>query len=166
MDVTEAVETRIEIREYSDEDVDEETKEAILDAGRLAPSGRGLEHWRFVLVDDDAGLDRLGELSPTGSWVAGADFAVVICTDPSYDFHEIDAGRALTHMQLVAWERDVGSCIYTVDRPEVDEFLNVPEDYAVTAVVGFGYPAHAVEGVKDRKPLSEVAYRGRFGGSF
>lgn len=84
-------------------------------------------------------------------------------TDPEYDFHEIDAGRALTHMQLAAWERDIGSRIYTVDAPEVEEFLEAPEEIAISAVVGFGRPAEEIQGLKDRKPLDEIAYRDRFG---
>lgn len=163
MDVREAVETRLEVREYSDEPVPEETTRAILDAGRLASSGKNLEHWRFILVDDADALDRLGDLSPTGSWIADAAFAVVVCTDPSYAFHKIDAGRAVTHMQLVAWEDGVGSCIYTVDQPAVNDALEIPDEYALTAVVGFGYPTQDITGIKQRQPLEDIAYHGTFG---
>ncbi|MFC4246022.1 nitroreductase family protein [Natribaculum luteum] len=163
MDVFEAIETRLEIKEFDDRRVDETVKQKVLDAGRLAPSGRNLQHWQFVLVDDPEDVGRLGELSPTGGWVADADFAVVVCTDPQYDFNELDAGRAVTHMQLAAWEDGVGSRIYTVDRPAVKEFLEIPDDVDLTLVAGFGYPTHDVEGVKDRRPLEEVASRGRYG---
>lgn len=163
MDVTEAVETRIELREYSDEPVDDGTKRAILDAGRLAPSGRNLQHWRFILVDSAEGLETLGELSPSGTWVAGVDFAVAICTDPSYDFNDIDAARAVTQMQLVAWEHGVGSRIFTVDQPDVREALAIPDEYDLTLVAGFGHPEREVEGIKNREPLEEVAFSGTFG---
>ncbi|MFP4624995.1 MAG: nitroreductase family protein [Natronomonas sp.] len=161
MDVEDAIETRIEIREYTDEPVDDSTKRAILDAGRLAPSGRNLQHWRFVLVDEESRLADLAAASPSGSWIAGADFAVAICTD--YKHGGIDAGRAVTHMQLLAWERGVGSCIYTVDSVEADEVLDVPNGYDLTLVAGFGYPTADVAGRKDREPLSSVAFQGAFG---
>ena len=163
MDVTEAVATRIELKAYSDESVDAETKRAILDAGRLAPSGRNLQHWRFILVDRDEDLADLADASPTGTWVSETDFAVAICTDPSYDYHDLDAGRAVTHMQLVAWEHDVGSRIYTVDAPAAYDALEIPDEYDLSVVAGFGYPEHDVKGVKDRKPLEDVAYSGTFG---
>ena len=165
MDVREAIETRIEVREYSDEHVPDELKGEILEAGRLAPSGRNTQHWRFLLVDDEEDLAELADRSPSGSWIAHADFAVVICTDPAYDFHHIDAGRAVTHMQLLAWERGVGSCIYTTDAEAVEEFLNVPEAYDLTLVAGFGYPDREIQGAKDRKPLEELAFGDRFGES-
>lgn len=163
MDVSEAIDTRIEVRSYSDRPVDPETRRAVLDAGRLAPSGRNLQHWRFVLVADDERLDGLADRSPTGGWVADADFAVAVCTDPTYDYHAIDAGRAVTHMQLAAWEAGVGSCVYTVDDPRAREFLEIPEEYDLTLVAAFGYPEAEIRGIKDRKPLEEIAFEGRFG---
>jgi len=165
MDVTDAVTGRIEVREFADEAVDDATKRAILDAGRLAPSGRNLEHWRFVLVDDDE-LQALADASPTGGWVAGADFAVAVCTDPDYAFNELDAGRTTASMQLYAWGLGVASCIYTVDTAAAREVLGVPDDYDLTAVLGFGYPTFDVESVrcrKDRRALEDVAFHGRFG---
>jgi len=164
MDVTEAIETRLEIREYADEPVDGTTRRAILEAGRLAPSGRNHQHWAFLLVDGDGDLSELAALSTTGAWIEGADFAVVVCIDPDYDYHAIDAGRAVIHMQFAAWEHGVGSCIYTgYDEAGTREFLAVPDRYDVTLVAGFGYPVREVRGRKRRRPLDEIAHGGRFG---
>ena len=163
MDVTEAIETRIELKSYADEPVDEATKRSVLEAARLAPSGRNLQHWRFVLVDDESMLDELGDRAPSGGWVANADFAVAVCTDPSLSFNELDAGRAITHMQFAAWSEGVGSRIFTTDELSVRELLAVPDKYDLTAIVGFGYPDRDVVGQKDRESLEDVAFRGRFG---
>lgn len=65
MDVSEAIDTRLEVCSYREEPVDGETRREILEAGRQAPSGRNLQHWRFILVADDDRLDGLGERSPT-----------------------------------------------------------------------------------------------------
>lgn len=165
MDVTEAVETRLELREYADRPVPEGIQRAILDAGRLAPSGKNLQHWHFLLVEDADDLATLARESPSGRWVRTAAFAILVCTDPDYDYHEIDAGRAVTHMQLVAWEHGVGSCIYTGITAAARDHFEIPADLAVSAVAGFGFPVAAVAGIKDRKPLSAVASRGRFGRS-
>lgn len=168
MNVTEAIETRLELKEYSSESVESEIKRAILDAGRLAPSGRNLQHWRFILIDSEDELSELASMSPSGRWVADADFAIAICTDPSHSNlreqdHIIDAGRAITQMQLLAWEHGVASRIYTVDEPAVSEYLNVPEKYALPLIAGFGYPTREVKGIKDRKPLEEIVFQGSFG---
>lgn len=162
MDVKDAVAQRIDYNGFGEEPVDSDTRRAILDAGRNASSARNRQHWRFILVDGE-GLDELAELSPSGGWVANADFAVVICTIDEYGFKKLDAGRALTNMQLVAWEAGLTSRIYTVDRPEVNNFLEIPDEYHLTAVLGFGYPDRELQGKKDRKPLEEVAFSGKFG---
>jgi nitroreductase len=167
MDVTHALQTRIEVRRYADEPVAEETKRAILEAARGAPSGKNLQHWRFVLLEAQADLDRLADLSTTGGWIDGADVAVVVLTNPEHDYHEIDAGRAITYMQLAAWEVGVGSCIYTgFDEAGMGGFLEVPPELAVTAVVGFGHPKFdidALTGQKDRESLASVVHEGRYG---
>lgn len=162
MDVTEVIENRIEIREYADEPVAPSIKRAVLKAGRLAPSGKNHQHWRFILIDEPERIQRLADISTSGQWVEDAAFAVVVLTD--YQFGGIDAGRAITHMQFQAWTDGVGSCIYTgYDDAEMRIFLDAPDDYDVTAVIGFGYPAMEVEGIKRRRPLSEIAFRERFG---
>lgn len=161
MDVTEAIETRLEIREYTDESINTTTKQTILEAGRMAASGRNLQHWRFILIDDPAELTALADVSPSGSWVAGADFAVVICSQ--YKHGGIDAGRSVTHMQLCAWEHGIGSCIYTVDNEDAYTLLEIPDEYTLELVAGFGYPTTEIEGIKSREPLSEIAYHGTFG---
>lgn len=167
MEVRDAIRTRLEVREYSDKPIDAGTRNAILEAARLAPSGRNRQHWRFIVITEQDDLDRLAELSMTGDWIDDAAFAVVVTTDPTHGYHEIDAGRAITHMQFAAWETGVGSCIYTgFDSEGMRSFLDVPSEYAITAVVGFGWPpfdVDAVQGRKDRAPLSTVVYVGRFG---
>jgi nitroreductase len=169
MDVSEAIETRLEVREYADEPIDAETKRSVLNAARLAPSGKNLQHWAFVMVDDPDDVGKLADLSTTGRWVRDAAFAVVVLTDPSYGYHEIDAGRAVTHMQLEAWSRGVGSCIYTgFEAAGMREFLEVPEALTPTLVAGFGRPTRPLStflGEKDRAPLEELVHHGRFGAS-
>lgn len=163
MDVESAISSRIEIREYSDESVSAADRRAILDAGRLASSGRNLEHWRFILITTDDHLEELGQLSPTGGWIRHADFAIVLTTDPSYAFSDLDAGRAVTYMQLLAWERGIGSCIYTVDSHGVREFIELPEDRDIALVAGFGYPASEIHGEKNRRPLEELVFKEKYG---
>lgn len=164
MDVWDAIETRIEVREYADDPVDDAVKRRVLEAARLSPSGKNVQHWRFVLVEDGDRVEELADVSATGGWVAGADFAVVVCTDPDYAFAELDAGRAVTHMQLAAWEEGVGSCIYTgFDDDEMARLLDLPAEFRVSLVAGFGHPAREVRGRKDRRPLEELAFSERFG---
>ena len=167
MDVWGVIRTRISVRAFTDEEVSDANKREILDAGRLSQSGHNSQHWRPILVDDPAALERLAELSHSGEWVANAAFAVVIATDPERHYHEIDAGRIVTHMQFAAWDRGLGSCIFTaLDDDGYRAFLEIPDELAIPVVVGFGYPTFDIDdlqGKKDRKPLESVASYGSFG---
>ncbi|QQG48190.1 MAG: nitroreductase family protein [archaeon] len=166
MHATEAVKTKLDIREFSDLPVPAAVKLAVLEAARLTQSGTNSQHWRFILLQDPKSLKTLGEDSSWGGWVAGSNFAVVVCTDPKKSYHMIDAGRAVQDMQLTAWDNGVGSGVFTgLKAPEIARDFGVPEDLSPTIAVGFGYPKKKLLGRKNRKPLAEVAFLEKFGGS-
>jgi len=50
MEVEEAIRSRRSVRAYQDREVEEDKLRRVLEAGRLAPSARNLQDWRFVVV--------------------------------------------------------------------------------------------------------------------
>lgn len=52
MEVLQAIQSRRSIRRFKPDPLSRETIEAILDAGRLAPSGKNRQPWRFVVVQN------------------------------------------------------------------------------------------------------------------
>jgi nitroreductase len=165
MDATEAVRTKLDVREFDSKAVPSQVKLAVLEAARLTQSGVNSQHWRFVLVQDPANIKRLATDSTSGSWVSEASFAVIVCTDPKKGYHLIDAGRAAQDMQLTAWDHGVASGLYTgIRQSEMRKDFGVPENLDATIVVAFGYPKTKLAGKKKRKPLSDVAYLEKFGG--
>ena len=164
MNATEAVKTKLDVREFSPKPVPIDVKTAVLEAARLTQSGTNSQHWRFVLVQDPKNLKTMADDSTWGKWVAGANFAVIVCTDPSKSYHMIDAGRAVQDMQLTAWDQGVASCVFTGIRlPEFRRDFGIPKGLDPTIVVGFGYPQRKLYGKKNRKPLSEVAFLEKYG---
>lgn len=164
MDATEAVRTKLDVREFGERPVPIGVKKSVLEAARLTQSGVNSQHWRFILVQQREALGRLAEDSTTGNWVAGANFAVVICTDPSKGYHLIDAGRAAQDMQLAAWDAEVASGLYTgVNQALMRRDFGIPDGLQVTVVVAFGYPVRKLVGRKNRKPLAEVAFLEKYG---
>lgn len=78
MEVWQAIQSRRSIRRYKADPIPRESIEAILDAGRLAPSGKNNQPWRFVVVQNEerekmfsclqAGLEKAKSTGiPTGS---------------------------------------------------------------------------------------------------
>ena len=84
-----------------------------MEAGRLTGSGLNTQHWLFIVIEEEKNLKKLAEDSTTGGWVSGANFAVIVLTNPRHKFHLIDAGRAVQDMQLAAWNYGVSSCLFT-----------------------------------------------------
>jgi nitroreductase len=164
MDAYTCIATKLEIREFSSKNVPADVKLKILEAARLTASGINSQHWRFILVQGPYQLKQLAEDSTTGSWVEGSNFAVIVLTNPKYSFHLIDAGRVVQDMQLAAWNFGVVSRVYTgVKSESIRKDFNIPGDMNPSIIVGFGYPVKRIIGRKNRKPLNEIAFLGKYG---
>jgi nitroreductase len=164
LDAYQAVVTKLDVAEFTKKNVPADVKAKVIDAARLTGTGMNNQHWRFVLVQGHDRLKTLADDSVTGPWVAGADFAVIILTNPKYGFHALDAGRAVQSMQIAAWNFGVASRIFTgINREALERDFGMPKDMSPTAVVGFGYPTRKIVGKKNRKPIGEIAFLDRFG---
>jgi nitroreductase len=132
MDTFECITTKLDTREFSAEDIRAEVKSNILEAARLSGTGLNTQHWRFILVNKQ-NLKRLAEDSTSGSWVGGANFAIIVLTNPEYSFHLIDAGRVAQNMQLAAWNHKVSSGLFTGIREEkFRSHFEIPDELSPT----------------------------------
>jgi nitroreductase len=165
MEVFDAVRTVLAVREYADQPVPQEVIHRVIEAARLTASSSNRQPWHFIVVEDRDTLKQIGELRTSGPYIADAAFAVVVGVNADSRSGPGDAARAIQSMALTAWGEGVGSnWVGAGDAPELKTLLGVPDSVNLVAVVPFGYPAKKIGlGKKDRKPLSEIAHRGRFG---
>ncbi|HET7149693.1 MAG TPA: nitroreductase family protein [Candidatus Nitrosopolaris sp.] len=167
MDTFECITTKLEVREFSNKDIPFEIRAKVLEAARSTGTGLNTQHWRFILVIDKQNLKKLAEDSTSGSWVRDANFAVIVLTNPEYNFHLIDAGRVLQNMQLAAWNHEVCSGLFTGIRAEkLRSDFGIPNELSPTVIVGFGYPARKLTGKsKKRMLLDKLVYYEKYGNS-
>jgi nitroreductase len=167
MDTFECITTKLDVREFSTQDVPSQIRSKILEAARLTGTGMNTQHWRFILVENKDNLKKLAEDSTSGSWVVGANFAIIVLTNPKYGFHAIDAGRVLQNMQLAAWNQGVGSGLFTGIREEkLRSDFAIPKELSPAVIVGFGYPASNLTGKrKNRLPIHKLVYYEKYGES-
>jgi nitroreductase len=165
MDVFDSIATKFDVRQFGKQDVPPDIKKNILEAARLTGTGLNTQHWRFILVEGRDNLERLAEDSTSGAWISGANFAVIVLTNPGHKFHMIDAGRVLQNMQLAAWNRGIASGLFTgVKEEKVRSDFGIPKDLNITLVIGFGYPAgNLASRKKGRVPLRDLVYYGKYG---
>ncbi len=167
MEVFEAVRTVLAVRNYQDKSIPPDVIRRIVEAGRLTGSSMNGQPWHFIVVEDRNILRQLGALARTGPYIAQAPLAIVVAIERT-KFSVSDASRAIQSMILTAWSEGVGSnWVGFLGLNAVKPLLGIPDDLDVLAIVPFGYPTQAIgKGKKNRKPLSEVAHRGRFGQPF
>ncbi len=168
MDVFDAVKTVLAVRRYTERPVPADVVSRIVEAGRLSASAQNLQPWHFVVVEERATIQRIGEIILTGHYGADAAFAIAVTIVKDKRIAVSDGSRAIQNMILTAWSEGVGSNWMGFGRmPEIEALLGVPDTHQTLAVVAFGYPAEEVgRGKKKRKPMAEVASRERFGTPF
>jgi nitroreductase len=165
MDAFECISTKLEVRKFALQSVSPEIRLKILEAARSTGTGLNTQHWRFILVDTRENLKKLAEDSTSGSWIEGVNFAVIILTNPRYNFHLIDAGRVLQSMQLAGWNYGVGSGLFTgIVEERLRSDFGIPKELSTTVIVGFGYPANKLTGKKkNRMSLDKLVSYERYG---
>ena len=167
MKVMEAIAERRSIRSFSGRPVEEEKLLRILEAGRLAPSARNMQDWKFVVVKDPGLRRRLAEAARNQEFVAQAPIVIAACGTSDYVMtcgqhtYTIDVAIAVDHMTLAAVEEGLGTCwIGAFYEDKVKGILGVPQTVRVVALLPMGYPAetaNTAEGMpKPRKPLEEI----------
>jgi nitroreductase len=164
MDVQEAIRTMVAVRAFDDRPVPGGIVTQILEAGRLSASASNGQPWHFIVVEERDTLRRLGEIAETGPYIAEAPLAIVVAI-PHKAIAASDASRAIQNMLLTAWTEGVGGNwvgFWGLDAAK--DFLGIPSELDVLAILPFGYPASPVgKGKKKRKPLAEIASKERFG---
>lgn len=185
MDVFEAIERRRSIRAFKDTPVPRETVQRVLEAARLAPSGKNRQPWEFVVITEsakpamleimDKGLEECGE--DERKWarfsrdiMASAPVTVFVF-NPSgeYPWNEIltgqrfqelvdvqSIGAAIENMILAATALGLGS-LWVCDVFSAYEGFSqwIGKGKQLVAAVVLGY-ANESPPMRGRKPLDSV----------
>ena len=169
MDVFQCIRTRRTVRDFKPDPVPDDVLYRILQAARWAPSSSNSQPWNFVVVTEPATIARLAEVATQGPFLAQAPLVIAIVMLPDAPRPQLDAGRALQQMELVAWDEGLGTCFVGVRAEEqqvgVKEILGIPEDYHLITLMPYGYRTGQPSGRPSvpRKPMSEIAHREHFG---
>ncbi len=163
MEIGKAIEKRHSIRSYKDEPVPEEKLLKVLEAARIAPSGRNSQSWKFIVVRDHERRQALGRASGGQPHVHSAPVIIAgVATDPAslmpcgIPAYPVDLAIAIDHMTLAAVGLELGTCwIGAFSQDEVKKILGVPENMKVVNLLTLGYPNEAGR-PKTRKSLEEV----------
>ncbi|MGY1690718.1 nitroreductase family protein [Geodermatophilus sp. SYSU D01105] len=145
-----AIRSRRVVRAMTDDPVPRATLEAILDAGRWAPTAGNRHLQRFVVTDDRPTLRVLRMVSP--GMLPHPAAAIAICTDrrlaAEYGFPRdaagphIDVGTAAATLMLAAHALGIGAGpVTSFSRAAVGVVLRLPEGWVAEMLLCLGLPA-------------------------
>lgn len=166
MEFKEVVKVRYSCKKYSDRQVEKATLDAILEAGRLAPTAKNLQEQHVYVLQSPEALAKLDAVTPCRY---GAPTVLVVAFDRNNvftypggkrDSGVEDATIVATHMILAAADEGVDSCWVNFFDPEkLAEGLGLPENEEVLMVMDLGYAAEGAGPLanhESRKALSET----------
>lgn len=161
--VLQAIRQRRSIRRFTPEPVAREEVEAILEAGRWAPSGLNNQPWRFLVVlPGDPRQEALSRHTKYAHIVRQAQALFCVFLDREVVYNRAkdlqSVGACLQNMLLAAQDLGLGGVwIGEIinQEPEVTRALGLDErSLELMAVLAMGRPDQ--KGASDRKPLAEL----------
>jgi nitroreductase len=149
-DTLDIIRTRRVIRKLTEQPVEHEQLETILDAGRWAPSGGNQRIHRFVVVQESLTLRLLRMVSP--GMYQRPQAVILICNDwDKVEFFRlsskdrtfyIDVGTAMQNMLLAAHAIGLGAGpVTSFSKAAVRVVLNLPQHLTPEVFVCLGHPA-------------------------
>ena len=112
----------------------------------------------------------MGRIATQGTFLGQAPLAIAIVMENA-GRPQLDAGRALQQMELVAWSEGLGTCFVGLRAEEqqvaLKELLGIPSEMELITILPFGYREEGFSGQSvPSKPMSDIAHSEKFGQSY
>ncbi len=169
MDFLEMMKPRFSVRSYNDKPVEKEKLEKILEAGRIAPTGKNLQHQKFIVLESKESMEKLAKCTR----LMGAPVAIIVCGDKEnawtrqYDnksIEDIDASIATTYMMAEATSLGLATLWMCMFKPEIMKAeFEIPENLVPVNLLLVGYTDEEPKSVDrystDRKPIEDFVLK-------
>lgn len=162
------LQTRVSVRQFTGEKISQEQIETLLRCAMAAPTAINSQPWAFMVITDEALLQRLGEFNPVNRCGNHPACAFVPCGDMSKaiqrcpDFWINDVSAATENLLLAAHAMGLGA-VWTGVHPDMEhvakirEILGLPEHIIPMCIVPVGVPAEQ-PAVKDKYNEANIHY--------
>lgn len=166
MEFMDVVRERYSCKKYDGRPVSAEQLNAILEAGRLAPTAKNTQEQKVYVVQSEEGLAKIDKVTPC-RYGAPVVLAVAVDKDSAFTYpggkHNSgaeDGAIVATHMMLAAKNVGVESCWLNFFDPELTaKELGLPENEEIVMLLDLGFPAEGGQPLANhgkRKDLSET----------
>ncbi|MEI8094879.1 MAG: nitroreductase family protein [Spirochaetales bacterium] len=164
MDLLPEILNRYSVHQFREGSMDPEALQRILEAGRLAPSAKNRQPWRFVVVQDAELRRKFQEAAYNEPGVGQASAIIAVCsTNIDYRMpngqlsYPIDLAMSAAFMGLQAVREGFGTCINTTfNEDEIRDLLTVPYSMRVVLLLLVGFPGETMTMEHSRLPLGRL----------
>ncbi len=166
MEFKEVIKARYSCKKYGPEKVEREKLQAILEAGKAAPTAKNLQEQMIYVVESEENLAKIDAATPCRY---NAPTVLVVAFDRTNVFTYPggqrdsgieDAAIVATHLILAAADEGVDSCwLNNFDPDKLKQALNLPEQMEILMLLDLGYAAEGAGPLANhgiRKELSET----------
>ena len=163
MEYKELVRKRYSCKKYDGRALEKEKLDAILEAGRYAPTAKNLQEQKIYVVQDPEILKKIDEVTPCRY---GAPTVLVVAFDKNnvftYPGEKRDSGIedatiVATHMILAAYNEGVDSCwINFLDPEKMAKVLGLPDNEEVLMAMDLGYAAEGTGALPNHFSRKEI----------
>ncbi|MBQ3789673.1 MAG: nitroreductase family protein [Lachnospiraceae bacterium] len=166
MEFQEVVKNRYSCKKYDGRQVDQSKLDAILEAGRLAPTAKNTQEQRVYVIRSEEALAKVDRATPcrygASTVLAVAYDSKEVFTYPGgrYDSGAEDATIVATHLMLAAADAGVDSCWVNFFDPDVlARDLGLPDHERIVMLLDLGYAAEGTGPLPNhgsRKPIADT----------
>ncbi|MGL1890311.1 MAG: nitroreductase family protein [Spirochaetaceae bacterium] len=164
MEILSLIKDRVSCRNFIAKNIDTSIIENVVEAGRLAPSAKNRQPWRFITISEEKVKKIVKEACYGADVMETADKVIAVCTTninyqmPNGQFaHTADLAFATSFMMLQAEHEGLGSCVVTTyDEEILRKVLTVPFSMRVYCLLALGYKGEHSEEIKERKSFDDI----------
>jgi nitroreductase len=169
VEFNEVIRNRHSIRTFTDQPVEAEKLQQILETANLAPSAGNLQAYEIYVVTDFKKRDGLSCAALAQEYIAVAPVALVFCTHPELTegrytergtrlYTVQDATIACAFAMLAATNLRLGSVwVGTFDEKVVRLIIGAPDSQVPVVILSIGYPGEYPD-QHPRRPLEQLAH--------
>ncbi len=144
MEFENVIRKRQATRKFSNQVVEKEKINNILEAGRIAPTAKNLQPIKIYVVESSEGLEKIDKASPCRY---NAPIVLLICGDKEqafskgeYSTYEMDSCIVATHMMLEATNQELDNIwVEMFDENVLREEFSIPNNLVPVCLLPIGY---------------------------
>ncbi len=149
--------SRKSVRKFSNQEVEDQSIKAIMEAARTAPSWQNKQCWEFIVIKQKEKIKEIANACGIfNKWLENSHCIIIACGDPAKSgnrdglpYFMVDVAIAMEHLILAATALGFGTCwVGYFDEIKIKNICKIPEKIRVVALTPIGKPENKEEAKK------------------